>query len=268
MSEAQVVLEHVSQRYETDAGDSVHAVDGISLHVEPGEFVCIVGPSGCGKSTLLELLAGFLHPTEGSVSVGGAPVRGPGRDRGVVFQQPNLYPWLTVRKNVELGLKYRGESGAARRETAEGYLRMVGLEAFLDRKPYELSGGMQQRAQIARVLASDPDIILMDEPFGALDALTRERMQVELRSIWRERRKTVFFITHSVEEAVLLGTRVLVMSARPGRIILDERIDLGNRDLGQGLRSLPEFVRLRDLVSRTIYETQGAVGAGAGAVQH
>lgn len=255
-----VELVRVSQRYTTDSGDIVHALADTTLTVEPGEFVCIVGPSGCGKSTLMEVLAGFLRPTGGLARVGGLPVTGPGRDRGVVFQQPNLYPWLTVRRNVELGSKLHGVPAAVRRATAEHFLRMVGLEQFMDRKPYELSGGMQQRCQIARVLANDPEVILMDEPFGALDALTRERLQVELLQIWRERKKTVFFITHSVEEAIFLGTRVLVMSARPGRVILDRRIEISahaGRPLGAEMRSMPEFVRLRDEVSAAIYEAQG-----------
>lgn len=259
-----VVLDHVSQRYLTDNGDTVHAVSDTSLTVESGEFVCIVGPSGCGKSTLMDMLAGFLAPTEGQVTVGGRKVIGPGKERGVVFQQPNLYPWLSVRKNVELGSKFGGISADARRTTAEHYLTMVGLEQFMDRKPYELSGGMQQRCQIARVLANDPDIILMDEPFGALDALTRERMQVELLQIWRQKRKTVFFITHSVEEAIFLGTRVLVMSARPGRIILDQPVHISDdygQPLGAELRATPEFLRLRDKVASAIYEAQGVTGA-------
>ncbi len=261
-----VTLTHVTQRYTTDSGDTVHAVSDASITVEPGEFVCIVGPSGCGKSTLMDMLAGFLAPTEGTATIGGALVTGPGQDRGVVFQQPNLYPWLSVRKNVELGSKFRGVPATVRHDEAERYLKMVGLEQFMDRKPYELSGGMQQRCQIARVLANDLEIIFMDEPFGALDALTRERMQVELLQIWRKRKKTVFFITHSVEEAIFLGTRVLVMSARPGRIILDESIDIDDENgspLGAELRSAPEFVRLRDKVSTAIYEAQGVTGMSA-----
>ncbi|MFF5793398.1 ABC transporter ATP-binding protein [Paeniglutamicibacter sp. NPDC012692] len=258
-----VVLDNISQRYTTDSGDTVHAVSDTSITVESGEFVCIVGPSGCGKSTLMDMLAGFLTPTQGTVTIGGEKVLGPGQDRGVVFQQPNLYPWLSVRKNVELGLKLRKIPASVRQDEAKRYLKMVGLEQFMDRKPYELSGGMQQRCQIARVLANDPEIILMDEPFGALDALTRERMQVELLEIWRKRKKTVFFITHSVEEAIFLGTRVLVMSARPGRIILDEAINISDENgspLGAELRSAPEFVRLRDKVSTAIYEAQGVTG--------
>ena len=253
-------LENVSQRYITDSGEVVHALADTSLEVPAGEFVCVVGPSGCGKTTLLRILAGFLEPTGGVASANGQPITRPSWERGVVFQQANLYPWLTVRKNVELGLKFRGIDAATRRETAEQCLALVGLEGFEDKKTYELSGGMQQRTQIARVLANDPEIILMDEPFGALDALTRERLQMDLLTIARERRKTIFFITHSVEEAVFLGDRVLVMSPRPGRVVLDEPVRIsaqyGRMLDGKELRSTPEFVALRDKISDTIYEGQ------------
>jgi NitT/TauT family transport system ATP-binding protein/taurine transport system ATP-binding protein len=255
-------LDAVSQRYVTDGGEIVHALADTSLTVEPGQFVCVVGPSGCGKTTLLNILAGFLQPTGGSATVNGRPITRPSHERGVVFQQPNLFPWLTVRKNVELGLKFRGVDQGTRRRAGEEFLELVGLQGFEDAKPYELSGGMQQRAQIARVLANDPEIILMDEPFGALDALTRERLQADLLSIARERRKTIFFITHSVEEAVFLGDRVLVMSARPGRVVLDQPVTIsaqyGRMLGGKELRSTPEFVELRDRIADTIYAAQEA----------
>jgi len=253
-------LDGVSQRYLTDSGEVVHALADTSLEVPSGQFLCVVGPSGCGKTTLLKILAGFLRPTGGQARVNGAPITGPSWERGVVFQQANLYPWLTVRKNVELGLKFRGIDAATRRETGQQALDLVGLSGFEDQKTYELSGGMQQRAQIARVLANDPEIILMDEPFGALDALTRERLQTDLLQISRERRKTIFFITHSVEEAVFLGDRVLVMSPRPGRVVLDESVEIskkyGRLLPGKELRSTPEFVALRDLIADTIYTGQ------------
>lgn len=252
-----VVLSGVTKSFVTDSGSTVQAVAPTDLVFEPGEFVCLVGPSGCGKSSLLNMLAGFSKPTSGEIRVGDHTVKGPDAERGVVFQQPNLFPWLTVRGNVELGPRMRGVSAAKRREQTDHFLKMVGLEQFADHKPYELSGGMQQRCQIARVLNNDPNIVLMDEPFGALDALTRERLQLELLEIWREKRKTVFFITHSVEEAIFLGTRVLVMSARPGQIILDQSVDLGGPDGGPEIRSLPEFVELRDKVSRAVYAAQG-----------
>ncbi len=250
------VLENVSQRYLTDSGELVHALGDTSLTIEPGSFVCVVGPSGCGKTTLLKILAGFLKPTGGTALVDGQPITGPSHERGVVFQQPNLFPWKTVLGNVELGLKWRGVDKATRQQTAREFLKLVGLESFGDKKVYELSGGMQQRTQIARVLANDPQIILMDEPFGALDALTRERLQADLLQIARERGKTIFFITHSVDEAVYLGDRVLVMSPRPGRIVLDQPVRIseqyGRLLGGQELRQTPEFHHLRDTVAAAI----------------
>jgi ABC-type nitrate/sulfonate/bicarbonate transport system ATPase subunit len=233
-------------------GQQVPTLERIDLTIEPGEFVCLAGPSGCGKTTLMRLLAGFLEPSEGSITVGGQPVKGPDSNRGVVFQQPTLFPWLTVRGNVELGPKLKGMNKAERRARADHYLEMVGLTDFGDHRPYELSGGMQQRAQIARVLTGDPDIVLMDEPYGALDALTRERLQNELLTIWRETRKTILFITHSVDEAVFLASRVLVMSPRPGRIVLDRNALFGDEPDPAIVRSRPEFVALRDEVRDAI----------------
>lgn len=244
--------------YTTDSGDIVRALSGTDLQIGQGEFVCIVGPSGCGKSTLLDLVAGFHAPTGGSVLVDGQEVDGPSAARGVVFQQANLLPWKTVRANVELGPLLRGAPAAERREIAERHLRLVGLESFAERKTYELSGGMQQRAQIARVLANDPEIILMDEPFGALDALSRERLQIELRGIWRQDRKTIVFITHSIDEAVYLGTRVLVMSPRPGRVVLDLPVDVGREDDDTSVRTSPEFIRVRERIAATIHGTETA----------
>ena len=234
---------------------TVSALARIDLTIEPGQFVCLAGPSGCGKTTLLRLLAGFMSPAEGKITIGGEPVTGPSEERGVVFQQPMLFPWLSVRKNVELGPKLRGVSAAERREQAEHYLSMVGLAGFADRRPYELSGGMQQRCQIARVLTNDPDIVLMDEPFGALDALTRERLQDELLDIWRATGKTILFITHSVDEAVFLGSRVMVMSPRPGKIVLDEPAMFSGEGApieADAIRALPAYVDLRERVRQAI----------------
>lgn len=249
-----LVIDGVRQFFGTK-GAKVQALSRIDLVIEPGQFVTLAGPSGCGKTTLLRLIAGFMSPTEGQIAIEGRAIRGPGPDRGMVFQAPTLYPWMSVRSNIELGLKFQGAGKSVRAEQSDRYMHMVGLTDFADRKPYELSGGMQQRCQIARVLASDPDFVLMDEPFGALDALTRERLQEELLTIWRETGKTILFITHSVEEAVFLGSRVLVMSRRPGKIVLDEDATLemaGERLPVAELRSAPEFVALRDKVRDAI----------------
>lgn len=250
---AKIRLTAAAKDYTTDSGDIVHALAPTDLEIEEGEFVCIVGPSGCGKSTLMDMIAGFHAPSSGVVAVDGEPVSGPSAARGVVFQQANLLPWKSVRANVELGPLLRGAPAQERREIGERQLRLVGLESFADRKPYELSGGMQQRAQIARVLANDPDVILMDEPFGALDALSRERLQVELRGIWRQDRKTIVFITHSIDEAVYLGTRVLVMSPRPGRIALDLPVEVGRDHDDVSVRTSPEFTALRERIAGAIY---------------
>jgi NitT/TauT family transport system ATP-binding protein len=199
-------------------GQATPALAEIDLDVAEREFVCLLGPSGCGKSTLLNIVAGFLPPTTGTVLVDGRPVSGPAPERGVVFQEYALFPWLTVKGNVEFGPLLQSQPAAERRRTVDRYLTLVGLSAHADKFPVQLSGGMKQRVAIARALANNPSVILMDEPFGALDALTREAMNVELQRIWLERRKTVLFVTHSTSEAVFLADRVLVMTQRPGRI--------------------------------------------------
>ena len=237
-------FDRVRHTYTSSHGDDVPALEQIDLHLATGSFVTLVGPSGCGKSTLLQIAAGFIAPTDGAVSTFGAPVTRAGADRGVVFQQPtSLLPWLSVRGNVELGPKLRGADRRGRRARAEAELERVGLTEFADRAVYELSGGMQQRTQIARVLANDAPIMLRDDPFGALDALTREHLQTELREISRSSGATVLLITHSVEEAVALGTRVVVMSQRPGRIVFDEAHPFARSDRTlDETRVLPEFV--------------------------
>ncbi|MCW8274888.1 ABC transporter ATP-binding protein [Pseudomonas sp. PCH199] len=201
------------------------AVRGLDCQIEPGQFVCILGPSGCGKSTLLGALAGHLQPRSGSLNVDGAPVSGPSPQRGMVFQQHTLFPWRTVRDNVAFGPKMRGIGKVERHKAADEILALVGLEGFAERWPDQLSGGMQQRVEIARVLVNRPRLLLMDEPFGALDALTRLNMQELLLDIWTRIRTTVVFVTHDIDEALFLADRLLVMSTRPGRIIEDLRLD-------------------------------------------
>ncbi|MFE7507633.1 ABC transporter ATP-binding protein [Promicromonospora sp. NPDC057488] len=228
------------------------ALDGVSLDVADNEFVTVVGPSGCGKSTLMNIVAGLETPTSGEVLVDGAGVTGPGPERGVIFQQYALFPWLTVRKNVEFGLKVAGLPAAERRERAEHYVRLVGLEQFADALPKTLSGGMKQRCAIARAYAVNPSILLMDEPFGALDALTRVRLQEQLLDTWSTEKRTVLFITHDVDEAVFLAGRVVVMAARPGRIHEVIDVDLPYPRTEE-VRLSPQFAELRNRVWRAVY---------------
>ena len=204
--------------YRTRSGETVEALHDINLTVAPGEFVTVVGPSGCGKSTLLKILAGILRRTGGQVSMRGVPLDGPSRDVGIVFQAPVLLPWWTVLQNVLLPVVVQRRDRAVFEARARGLLRLVGLAGFEGAYPHELSGGMQQRVSICRALVHDPSVLLMDEPFGALDAMTRETMNLELQRIWSENRKTAVLVTHSIPEAVFLGDRVVVMSPRPGRI--------------------------------------------------
>ncbi|MEY8352097.1 ABC transporter ATP-binding protein [Lachnospiraceae bacterium 54-53] len=215
-----ISIDHVSLSYDK-GGSGAPAIDSISLNIYQGEFVCVMGPSGCGKSTLLNILAGFISPTEGTVKLNQKEIKGIDAQRGVVFQHPPLYEWYSVRKNIAFGPRMKKGSKKKTEEDVEIYLEKVGLTEFADKKVYELSGGMKQRAAIASALINNPDILLMDEPFGALDALTREQMQGLIRKIWWSSEKTIFFITHDVDEALLLGTRILVMSRRPGKIIAD-----------------------------------------------
>jgi NitT/TauT family transport system ATP-binding protein len=221
-----IVAKGVSKRFRTVSGGTVQALRSIDLAIDDGDFVCIVGPSGCGKSTFLRLAAGLDTLSQGSLSLGGRPVTGPSSDVGVVFQSANLLPWLNIIKNVQLPARVGKQRQPIGDDRARQLLAMAGLAGFEDKYPYELSGGMQQRAAICRALLCDPKVLLMDEPFGALDALTRERMNVELQRIWQVNSKTIILITHSIAEAVFLADRVLVMSPRPGRIIRDLRVNL------------------------------------------
>jgi len=199
-------------------GKEMEALHNINLSIEENEFVCFIGPSGCGKTTLLRIIAGLEEPSSGTVTLAGDPIKGPGPERGMVFQEYSLFPWRTVLDNVAFGLELKGVPVAERQAKGRQYLKMVGLERFEARYPHELSGGMKQRVAIARALVNDPLALLMDEPFGALDAQTRNIMQSELLRIWEEKRKTVVFVTHSVDEAIYLADRIVIMSARPGRI--------------------------------------------------
>ncbi len=247
-----IVLRNVGIRF-----GAVEIVSGIDLDVESGEFVCLLGPSGCGKSTLMNAIAGFLGVQSGGITVNGKAVTGPGPDRGVVFQSSEaLFPWLTVRENVEYGPRTRGLEQAQCRDAALRYIELVGLKAAADKFPRELSGGMRQRAQLARVLVNEPSIILMDEPFAALDAQTRLIMQVELGRIWRATGATVLFITHDIGEAVLLGDRIITMTAGPGaKFKTVERIELPHpRDL-TSQAAIKIYRSLRDDIGEEVQKT-------------
>ena len=212
-----VKIDNVKKIYNGRNGEMI-ALNGVNLDIMENEFICVVGPSGCGKSTLLNIIAGLLEPTSGKVYCDGKEVVGTGTERGVVFQQYALFPWMTVLKNVMFGLNLKGIKGKEAEEIAMKYIKMVQLEDFVNHYPKELSGGMKQRVAIARAYAVNPSILLMDEPFGALDAQTRTQLQTELLETWEKERKTCFFITHDVEEAIILAQKVIIMSARPGRI--------------------------------------------------
>ncbi len=235
-----LILDQIDKIYD-GRGGRVHAVKDLSLSVGAGEFITVLGPSGCGKSTLLHMLGGFEAPTSGTMTLDGAPITDPGRDRGMVFQQATLFPWRTIEANVAWPLEANGQRRREARQRARELLGLVGLAGFENTYPSELSGGMRQRAAIARTLALEPQVLLMDEPFGALDAQTRELMQEELNRLWQQAQLTVVFITHDINEAVFLADRVVVMSARPGRIIADTPIAL-DRPRGDDTKRDPAFL--------------------------
>ncbi|WP_271022401.1 ABC transporter ATP-binding protein [Rhizobium sp. RCAM05973] len=250
-------VDHASVFFAARDGRTVHALDRVSFNIPERGIVVALGASGCGKSTLLNAIAGFLPLSEGTITLDGRSVSRPGADRGVVFQKDSLLPWKSVVDNVALGLQFAGLGRRERRERAFELLRLVGLTDFVNAFPYELSGGMRQRVGIARALATDPDILLMDEPFGALDSLTREQMQELLVSVWARTDKRIFFITHSIEEALFLGTELLVMSPRPGRVVARFELDFVHRFAVNGdtksIIASPEFTNLREEIRAILH---------------
>ena len=276
MSEKLIEISHVNKVYHGKTGDDTVAINDVSLDIYKNEFVCVVGPSGCGKTTLLNIIAGLENYDSGTVTMSGAPVVGPGPDRGVIFQQYALFPWMTVKKNIEYGMKYKkvlrpageidpktnaprqkGEytklTKEEKRALSEKYIKMVNLQGFENAYPKQLSGGMKQRVAIARGYAVAPDVLLMDEPFGALDAQTRAQLQEDLLVTWQEEKKTCFFITHDVEEAVLLATKIVIMSARPGKVM--EIVDVNlPYPRNQATKLLPEFVEMKNRIWNTVYQ--------------
>ncbi|QCK84350.1 ABC transporter ATP-binding protein [Phreatobacter aquaticus] len=258
-----VVIKGVSRTFPgVNGGAPIQALAPVDLTVADGEFVAILGPSGCGKSTLLRAVAGLDTPTTGTITLDGQAVSEPGRDRGMVFQSYTLFPWLTIVENIEFGPRESGMAPAARRAIAEKLMAQVGLTQFANHYPKQLSGGMQQRAALARALANDPKVLLLDEPFGALDHQTRSLMQELLLSIWEQHRKTILFVTHDIEEAVFMANRVLVMSARPGRFKSEVTVPFAH-PRSYKIKTTPEFAALEEKLTEDIRgETMMAVSSG------
>ena len=251
-----LIIDNISMRFDLPDGTAVQALKNVSLELKEGEILSVLGPSGCGKTTLLNILAGFLAPTEGKVLLGGKTVTGPSSERGMVFQQGALFEWMSVSKNIDFGPRMKGMPKAERDRITAHLLETVGLHDFGEKAVYELSGGMQQRVALARCLANDPEVVLMDEPLGALDALTREKMQGLVLKLWKETGKTVILITHSVEEALLIGERLIVMAPRPGRIFKEYRLPFAERGVGQDLRVVKKsegFTETRDEILSMIW---------------
>jgi taurine transport system ATP-binding protein len=255
-----LVIDNVSMRFELPNGGAVQALKNVSLELRKGELMSVLGPSGCGKTTLLNIVAGFLAPTDGQITLNNHRVTGPAAERGMVFQQGALFEWMNVRENVAFGPDGRaGKPSAETAKVVDHLLNVVGLREFKDKAIYELSGGMQQRVALARCLANDPDVILMDEPLGALDALTREKMQGLVLKLWKETGKTIILITHSVEEALLLGERLVVMAPRPGRIHKEYRLPFAEMGVGQDLRVVKkeaEFGQRREEILTMIWDME------------
>jgi len=254
-----LVADNVNMVFSTPAGGTVHALKDISFTLAEGELLSVLGPSGCGKTTLLNIIAGFLRPTDGLFSLGGEEIDGPGVNRGMVFQQGALFEWLTVAENVDFGLRMKNANKIETAKKVEEWLDIVGLQGFGDTPTYQLSGGMQQRVALARCLINDPDLILMDEPLGALDALTREKMQTLVLKIWKETGKTIMIITHSVEEALLLGERLFVMAPRPGR--LHKQYNLPFAELGlttdaREIKNSSQFAEVREEILTMIWNME------------
>ena len=252
-------IDDISMRFDLPGGGSVQALQNVSMHLNQGELMSVLGPSGCGKTTLLNILAGFLAPTEGSIRLNGHPVTEPAPERGMVFQKGALFEWMDVRKNVAFGPQMKNMPKREMDDIVNHLLDVVGLGDFKDKAVYELSGGMQQRVALARCLANEPDVILMDEPLGALDALTREKMQGLVLKLWKETGKTIILITHSVEEALLLGERLVVMAPRPGRIHKEYRLPFADLGVGADLREIKkhaEFGPRREEILTMIWDME------------
>ena len=267
-TESPLVVQDLGMVYELPDGGSVEALKDVSFTLEPGRLLTLLGPSGCGKTTLLNIVAGFLAPTSGEVKLGSDPITGPGQDRGMVFQRGALFEWLSVNDNVGFGARMNGRSRPASREAVQDLLNIVGLQDFGDKAVYELSGGMQQRVALARCLANDPKLILMDEPLGALDALTREKMQSLVLNLWNETGKTIVLVTHSVEEALYLGDQLFVMAPRPGRIERTYDLPFARQALTADARELKtssEFIRVREEILTMIWEMEEQIMGTAGA---
>ncbi len=254
-----LVLDELSMRFELPDGSAVQALEKVSLTLNKGELLSVLGPSGCGKTTLLNIVAGFLAPTAGRLTLNEHEVIGPDAERGMVFQQGALFEWMSVRENVGFGPSMKGMPAREKADTVNHLLDVVGLADFKEKAVYELSGGMQQRVALARCLANDPDVILMDEPLGALDALTREKMQSLVLKLWKETGKTIILITHSVEEALLLGERLIVMAPRPGRIHTEYRLPFAELGVDSDLREVkkhPDFAPRREEILNMIWDME------------
>jgi taurine transport system ATP-binding protein len=256
---SELSIDNISMRFDLPDGGAVQALKNVSLDLKSGELLSILGPSGCGKTTLLNIVAGFLAPTDGVMTLNGHKIEGPGAERGMVFQQGALFEWMSVRENVGFGPSMKGMPKAEKQKIVDHLLDVVGLRDFKEKAVYELSGGMQQRVALARCLANDPDVILMDEPLGALDALTREKMQSLVLKLWKETGKTIILITHSVEEALLLGERLIVMAPRPGRIHKEYKLPFAELGVDADLREVkkhPDFGPKREEILSMIWDME------------